>query len=109
MQINSTVVARYGGKEAMEARAAAFAAALNAHRLTVDVPAPVEDELIERIARAGESVEPFDPDDEPGEKGPSRIDELQAEIGKLRAALIDKSVVTRAEIDAADPDRAARA
>lgn len=105
MQIDTSTIARYGGKDAMEARAAAFLAALEAHRFTVDVPAPVEDELIERIARSGEAIEPRDPQDEPGEKGPSRIAEMGERLAKLEAALIDKAVLTKADVDAAPGSR----
>jgi hypothetical protein len=47
------IIAAYGGLDALTARVVAFVAALEAHKLTVDVPAPTEDPLIDAIARAG--------------------------------------------------------
>lgn len=53
----------------LEPRVTAFAAAVEAHRLTVGVPAPVEHPLVEALARSGAAIEieepPAPPEPEP--------------------------------------------
>nr|WP_314076319.1 hypothetical protein [uncultured Roseococcus sp.] len=49
----------FGGE--LEARVAAFAAALEDHRLTVGVPAPIEHEVVEALARSGGEIEIEEP------------------------------------------------
>lgn len=63
LRLPRNLVVDFGGEAAMSERVAAFRAALDAHALTVDVPAPIEHPLIEGIARAGGwgSVEIIEP------------------------------------------------
>lgn len=51
IEIPAAVYAAFDGT--LETRVAAFMQALEEHRFTVGVPAPVEDPLVEAIARAG--------------------------------------------------------
>lgn len=46
---------RFGGRAAIQRRVVEFREAVEAHRLTVDVPAPTEDPLIEQIARSDDT------------------------------------------------------
>lgn len=50
MQVDHETAARFRGEAALRSRVNAFRAALAAHRLTVNVPKPVEHELVERLA-----------------------------------------------------------
>lgn len=45
------VVENFGGKAALEAEVGAFAKEVEAHALTVDVPAPTSSDLVEAIVR----------------------------------------------------------
>ena len=64
-------IMRLGGEQAFATAVTSFAAAIEAHRFTVDVPAPTADPLIELVVRQHGSeydVEPQlepDPDPEP--------------------------------------------
>ncbi|HEV7286780.1 MAG TPA: hypothetical protein VGN75_18160 [Kaistia sp.] len=65
MYLDQETIAALGDLSAIAERVAAHVAALEAHRSTVDVPAPTEDPVIEQIACAGGMdavvVEPADP------------------------------------------------
>ena len=67
-------ILRLGGEAAFAEAVAAFAAAIEAHRYTIDVPAPTADPVIERVVRqyGGQyDVEPEpDPEPEPGPEVP---------------------------------------
>ena len=73
LTISRTDILRLGGESAFADAVAAFAAALEAHRFTVDVPAPTTDPLIELVVRqhGGQyDIEPEpgpDPEPEPEE------------------------------------------
>ncbi len=60
MKVDVEVIEIFGGAAALEARVAAFRAALAAHAQTENVAAPVEHDIVEHIARSGEPMEPFD-------------------------------------------------
>jgi hypothetical protein len=51
--VPQSLVTALGGEAALQARVAAFGAALVAHRATVGQPAPIEDPLVESLARDG--------------------------------------------------------
>ena len=51
LTISRADILRLGGVSAFADAVAAFAAALEAHRFTVDVPAPTADPLLERVVR----------------------------------------------------------
>ena len=51
LQISQSVIDEFGG--ALQARVSAYAAALDAHKLTVGEPRPVEHAIIEAIVAAG--------------------------------------------------------
>jgi hypothetical protein len=75
IRIDPNVVSEFGGEAQMHRRVLDFAAAREAHRFTVDQPAPIEHPLIEAIvARGGWSavqiVRPPPPSDEPREPIP---------------------------------------
>jgi hypothetical protein len=67
LTISRADILRLGGEGALADAVAAFAAAIEAHRFTVDIPAPTADPLIELVVRqhGGQyDVEP-EPDPEP--------------------------------------------
>lgn len=51
----AAIIDAFGGGDALNTRITAFQAALEAHRLTEGVAAPVEDPLVESLARSGEA------------------------------------------------------
>lgn len=59
-----------GTRAELDARIAAFVAAKDAHRFTVNVPAPTEDPIVERLAASGEEYQlrsELEPEPEPEE------------------------------------------
>lgn len=57
MKIEREALDSYGGRDAFAGRVADFAAALAEHALTVGVPAPIEAEAVEIMARAPDGWE----------------------------------------------------
>lgn len=53
IRIDTTLVEQFGGEAAMQKRVADFIVAREAHRFTVDQPAPIEHPLIEAIVAQG--------------------------------------------------------
>lgn len=97
-----------GSRADLEARVDAFAQAKAAHRLTVNVPAPLEEPLVESLAAAGKI--PFVLESEL----PEPVEEIElpdAETDRLRAHrwLLDVLLAERVAIDADAPDYAKRA
>lgn len=72
--ISRAEIIRLGGEAALAEAVAAFAAAIEAHRYTVDVPAPTADPIVERVVRQYDGqydIEPEpDPDPEPEPEQP---------------------------------------
>lgn len=85
----------FGGE--LEARVAAFVTALEEHRLTVGVPAPVEHPLIDVLARNGAEIEIEEPPT-PSEGEPNPYPPLTAR--QLRLWLLSRGI-TRVMVDAA--------
>lgn len=53
VRIAEETLALYGGLEAFVARVEAFRDEIEVHRFTENIPAPIEDELVAQVARAG--------------------------------------------------------
>ena len=53
MELDPALVEKLGGLDAVKSRIVAFRDAVEAHKVTIDQPAPVEAEFIERLAREG--------------------------------------------------------
>jgi hypothetical protein len=73
------LIAAYGGLDSLTSRVEAFSAALDAHRYTEGEAAPVEDPLVEQIARAGGmgAVE-IEPEPEATEPVPPTLEQVKA-------------------------------
>jgi hypothetical protein len=74
--ISRADILRLGGPEAFAAAVADFAAALEAHRFTVDVPAPTADPVVELVVRqyGGQyDIEPEPEPDVPLDPGPTPV------------------------------------
>ncbi len=77
----------------LEARVVAFAAALEAHRDTVDVPRPVEHALVEQIVAAGGmgavTLLPAPPPAAPILVAQMGVAELQAQLAAIQARMTE--------------------
>ena len=65
LTISRADILRLGGERAFAEAVAAFAAALEAHRFTVDVPAPTADSVIELVVRQHGGQFDIEPEPEP--------------------------------------------
>ena len=65
LTISRADVLRLGGEQAFASAVAAYAAAIDAHRFTIDVPAPTADPLIELVVRQYGSQYDIEPDPGP--------------------------------------------
>lgn len=65
LTISRADILRLGGERAFAEAVAAFAAALEAHRFTVDVPAPTADSVIELVVRQYGGQFDIEPEPEP--------------------------------------------
>ena len=63
--ISRADIIRLGGEAAFAAAVADFAAAVEAHRLTVDVPAPTTDPVVELVVRQYGGAYDIEPEPEP--------------------------------------------
>jgi hypothetical protein len=61
MRVRTDDLDRFGGLAALQARVAAFKEALEAHKNTTGVPAPVEASLVELLARTNQKIEAWEP------------------------------------------------
>jgi hypothetical protein len=65
LTISHADILRLGGPEAFAAAVADFAAALEAHRFTVDVPAPTADPVVELVVRQHGGLYDIEPEPPP--------------------------------------------
>lgn len=70
LTISRADILRLGGESAFAEAVAAFAAALEAHRFTVDVPAPTADSVIELVVRQYGGQFDIEPEPEPDPEQP---------------------------------------
>lgn len=61
MRVRTDDLDRFGGLAALQARVAAFKEAVEAHKNTTGVPAPVEASLVELLARTNQKIEAWEP------------------------------------------------
>lgn len=105
----AAIIDAFGGGDALNTRIAAFQAALVTHRLTEGVAAPVEDPLVESLARSGETwaAEPVPEAPPPAEPEPGPMRKIAAlafrrRLGPERLAAI--TIAAAAALRADPPD-----
>ncbi|MCB1502829.1 MAG: hypothetical protein KDK07_24140 [Bauldia sp.] len=103
--ISRADILRLGGEQAFASAVAAFAAAIDAHRLTIDVPAPTTDPLIELVVRQYGAI--YDIEPEPGPE-PDPEPEQPPVAWRVSTYRVVRRLETAGLIEAADAALAAQ-